>query len=182
MVTRESEWAEKEVTHSTGLTTFFGIDESYESERREALERLFTVGEIHVVAYTHLDPPPHCVSLYAIANEDALDDIGVFVGTAWRDDRLPDLLEILLAFKDWPPTKDLACSASWSKRQWVERRRPEFEGFDSAPDIQAALKSMCQGCGHSPLVHGEDRKSACIVGTDPRGKRARCPCKAFVSS
>ena len=54
-------------------------------------------------------------------------------------------------------------------------------GFDSEPDIQAALKSMCQTCGHSPMVHGKDGKGTCIVGIDPRSRSSRCTCEAFLA-
>ena len=108
-------WAEREVLQPTGVTTFFGIDKSYEVPRREALERIFDGGVVHFVVYPHY-PPSYDVSVYACRGTDAQDEEMVCVGTAWRDDRLPDLLEILLAFKAWGPTKDLECRASWSTR------------------------------------------------------------------
>src|ERR1039458_4432627 len=108
-----SEWAEVAVVHATGLSTFFGIDESYEAPRREALERIFAGGSPHFVVYPHDESPPYYVSVYARRNEDDVDDVGVDIGTAWRQDRLPNLLELLLALEAWGPTKGLQCSASW---------------------------------------------------------------------
>ena len=68
----------------------------------------------------------------------------------------------------------------WTDLPWAEAvRLTEPPPFDSEPDIQAMLRSMCACCGHSLNMHGEDGKSPCIVGTDPRGKRDRCACSAF---
>ncbi len=66
--------------------------------------------------FPHPETPPYAVSIYACSDVDTIDADMVSVGTAWRVDRLPDLLELLLAFEEWPPTRGLICSASWSQR------------------------------------------------------------------
>jgi hypothetical protein len=115
----DADWDEVEVVRSNGVTTFFGIDASYETDRRAALEKIFAEGRACFVCFPHEDPPPYYVSIYACRDEDAEDVDMVSVGTAWLQDRLPNLPELLLAIAEWPPTSGLVLHGKWSERPEV---------------------------------------------------------------
>lgn len=119
LLSNADDWIEAQVEHGTGVTTFFGIDESYETSRRKALRDIFKAGQASLIVFPHEnEPPPYVVSIYACRHRDTDAEPAdmVFVGTAWRIDRMPNLPELITAFRAWRPTSEVDCTASWSDR------------------------------------------------------------------
>jgi hypothetical protein len=98
-------WKDIERVHDD-VHTALGIEDD-EEDRQEALQRIFTQGDVTAVLFEHEEPPPpYYASLYINDRND--EEHPCFLGTVWRDDRWPTVEEVTAAIAHWgsaPPIR-----------------------------------------------------------------------------